>query len=354
MLSTDVFVVENVVKPAVVNGGEQKSVKEEQDAFIEPILRENPDRLALFPIEHPALFRHYKNHVALFWTVEEIDFSRDLKDWEKLTQNEKHFIKTTLGFFSSSDTLIMSNIAARFMNEIKLEEAKQFYAVQMMMEAIHSETYSLLIDTYIEDKAEKLHLFQAARTIPCVKEKADWAKKWIADEVSDFATRLIAFAIIEGLFFSSSFASLAYIRERNLMPGLTFSNSLIMRDEGLHTDFAAELYTLITHRVPKVKFNKIMKEAVEIETRFTIESLPSALIGINSTLMTQHVKFVADRLCSQLGYPKIYNVGPAFDFLERVSMPSKVNFFEARNDSYAKSGVGKTRDEMSFALDADF
>ena len=327
---------------------------EKADEFIEPILRDNPNRLALFPIEYPVLFQHYKNHVAVFWTVEEADLSKDLKDWEKMTANERHFIKNTLGFFSSADSIVMSNLAARFMNEVKIEEAKQFYAVQIMMEAIHSETYSLLIDTYIDDKAEKLHLLQAARTIPCVKEKADWAKKWIIDESSDFATRLIAFVIVEGLFFSSSFASIAYIRERNLMPGLTFTNSLIMRDEGLHTDFAAELYREIKMRVPKQKFNKIMKEAVDIETRFTVDSLPSALIGINSVLMTQHIKFVADRLCTQLGYPKLYNAGPAFDFMERVSVPSKVNFFEARNDSYVKSGVGKTMDEMSFALDVDF
>jgi ribonucleoside-diphosphate reductase beta chain len=277
-----------------------------------------------------------------------------LKDWVKLTPNEQHFIKNVLAFFAGSDGIIQENIAARFMNDVQLSEARQFYSVQLMMEAIHSETYSLLIDTYIEDKAEKLHLFQAIQTIPCVKKKAEWAQKWIDTTEEDFATRLVAFSIVEGIFFSGSFCAIYWLKERGLMPGLTTSNEFIARDEGLHTDFACGLYEEIERKLPKSKVHKIIREAVKIEKEFITESLPCHLVGMNNKLMAEYIEFVADRLSTQLGYGKIYSATNPFDFMERISLEGKDNFFEKRVTSYAKSGVGKTVTEMSFALDADF
>jgi len=324
------------------------------DGFVEPILQENPNRFTLFPIMKPKLFQKYKNHVSVFWTPEEIDLAKDLKDWVKLTPNEQHFIKNVLAFFAGSDGIIQENIAARFMNDVQLSEARQFYSVQLMMEAIHSETYSLLIDTYIEDKSEKLHLFQAIQTIPCVKKKAEWARKWIETTDEDFATRLVAFSIVEGIFFSGSFCAIYWLKERGLMPGLTTSNEFIARDEGLHTDFACALYEEIERKLPKSKVHKIIREAVKIEKEFITESLPCHLVGMNNKLMAEYIEFVADRLSSQLGYGKIYSATNPFDFMERISLEGKDNFFEKRVTSYAKSGVGKTTTEMSFALDADF
>jgi ribonucleoside-diphosphate reductase beta chain len=326
----------------------------ELEPFVEPILRENPNRFTLFPIIKPKLYQKYKNHVSVFWTPEEIDLAKDMKDWVKLNSNEQHFIKNILAFFAGSDGIIQENIAARFMNEVQLSEARQFYSVQLMMEAIHSETYSLLIDTYIEDKAEKEHLFHAIQTIPCVKGKAEWAQKWIESKEENFATRLIAFAVVEGIFFSGSFCAIYWLKERGLMPGLTTSNEFIARDEGLHTDFACGLYEEIEQKVPKAKAHKIIREAVKIEKQFITESLPCHLVGMNDKLMAQYIEFVADRLSSQLGYGKIYSTSNPFDFMERISLEGKDNFFEKRVTSYAKSGVGKTADEMSFALDADF
>lgn len=322
--------------------------------FVEPILQENPNRFTLFPIMKPKLYQKYKNHVSVFWTPEELDLAKDMKDWVKLNSNEQHFIKNILAFFAGSDGIIQENIAARFMNEVQLSEARQFYSVQLMMEAIHSECYSLLIDTYIEDKAEKDHLFHAIQTIPCVKGKAEWAQKWIESKEENFATRLIAFAVVEGIFFSGSFCAIYWLKERGLMPGLTTSNEFIARDEGLHTDFACALYEEIEQKVPKAKAHKIIREAVKIEKQFITESLPCHLVGMNDKLMAQYIEFVADRLCSQLGYGKIYSTANPFDFMERISLEGKDNFFEKRVTSYAKSGVGKSVDEMSFALDADF
>lgn len=324
------------------------------EEFVEPILRENPNRFTLFPIMKPALYKHYKNHVAVFWTPEEIDLAKDLKDWEKLTDNEQHFIKNILAFFAGSDGIIQENLAARFMKEVQIAEARQFYSVQLMMEAIHSETYSLLIDTYIEDKDEKLHLLKATQTIPCVKLKADWAQKWIESKDADFATRLVAFAVVEGVLFSGSFAAIYWLKERNLMPGLTLANLFIARDEALHTDFACALYEEIHHKLPKKKVHAIIREAVKIEKEFITESLPCRLIGINSELMTQYIEFVADRLSTQLGYGKIYNTPNSLDYMERIALPLKNNMFESRTSEYAKAGVGKTREEMSFSLDTDF
>jgi len=319
----------------------------------EPILVANPTRFTLFPITYPKLFELYKQHVAVFWSSEEIDLTKDLKDWVKLSSNEKNFIKNILAFFAGSDGVVMENIAAHFVSDVQIPEARQFYSVQMMMEAIHSESYSLLIDTYIDDKAEKLHLFQAIQTIPCVKQKADWALKWMASSES-FATRLIAFAVVEGIFFSGSFCAIYWIKERGLMPGLTTSNEFIARDEGLHTTFACTLYQEIVKKIPQEKVHQIVQEAVEIEKRFITESLPCSLIGMNAGLMSQYIEFVADRLCSQLEYSKIYHTVNPFDFMERICLDGKDNFFEKRVSSYSKAGVGKTAKEMSFAMDADF
>ena len=326
----------------------------EKEQFIEPILRENPNRYTLFPIVKSQLYQQYKNHLSTFWIVEEVSLERDKKDWIKLTDNERHFIKNVLAFFAGSDGIVQENLAARFMNEIQLSEARQFYAVQMMIEAVHSEMYSLLIDTYIEDTEEKLNLFRAIQTIPCVQLKAEWAQKWITSEDQDFATRLIAFAIVEGLFFSASFCAIYWLKERGLMPGLTTSNELIARDEGLHVKFAISLYQEIERKVPKAKVHTIIREAVDIEKKFITESSPCSMIGMNSTLMIQYIKFCADRLSSQLGYGKIYSVTNPFDFMERISLEGKDNFFEKRVTSYAKSGVGKTAKEMAFSLNTDF
>ncbi len=326
----------------------------EVDDFVEPILRENPNRFTLFPIMKPKLFQKYKDHVSVFWTPEEIDLAKDMKDWVRLNEKEQHFIKNVLGFFAGSDGIIQENIAARFMSEIQIPEARQFYSVQLMMEAIHNETYSLLIDTYIEDKAEKLALFQATQTIPCVTLKAQWAQKWIESKTENFATRLIAFAVVEGIFFSGSFCAIYWLKERGLMPGLTTSNEFIARDEGLHTDFACALYEEIEKKVTRNKVHKIIREAVKIEKQFITEALPCHLVGMNDKLMAQYIEFVADRLSTQLGYGKIYSTVNPFDFMERISLEGKDNFFEKRVTSYAKSGVGKSVNEMSFALDADF
>jgi ribonucleoside-diphosphate reductase beta chain len=333
---------------------ELKPLQLNEDSFVEPILTENPNRFTLFPIMKPKLFQHYKNHMSTFWVVEEIDLSKDMKDWVKLNTNEQFFIKNILGFFAGSDGIVQENLASRFMKEIQIPEARNFYSVQLMMEAIHSETYSLLIDTYIQDKDEKLQLFQATQTIPCVKLKAEWAQKWIESTDEDFATRLIAFAVVEGIFFSGSFCAIYWLKERGLMPGLTTSNEFIARDEGLHTDFACALYEEIERKLPKTKVHKIIREAVKIEKQFITESLPCHLVGMNNKLMAQYIEFVADRLSKQLGYSEVYGTSNPFDFMERISLEGKDNFFEKRVTTYAKAGVGKKQDEMTFSLDADF
>ncbi len=321
---------------------------------VEPILRENPNRFTLFPIMKPKLYQKYKEHLSVFWVAEEIDLSKDMKDWVKLTDNEQYFIKNILGFFAGSDGIVQENLASRFMKEIQLPEARNYYSVQMMMEAVHSEVYSLLIDTYVQDKEEKMKLFQATQTIPCVKQKAEWAQRWIEAKDEDFATRLIAFAVVEGIFFSGSFCAIYWLKERGLMPGLTTSNEFIARDEGLHTDFACALYEEIEHKLPKAKVHKIIREAVKIEKQFITESLPCHLVGMNDKLMSQYIEFVASRLSKQLGYGELYSTPNPFDFMERISLEGKDNFFEKRVTSYAKAGVGKKQEEMTFALDADF
>jgi ribonucleoside-diphosphate reductase beta chain len=320
----------------------------------EPLLIANPRRFVLFPIEHPDIMAMTKKAIAVFWTAEELDLTKDMRDWEKLDANTQHFIKHVLGFFAASDGILMENLAANFQNEVQWPEAKYFYANQNFMEAIHSETYSLLIDTYIDDKAEKQKLLEAASTIPAIQKKAEWALQWLNAKNANFATRLIAFAVVEGIFFSGAFCSIFCLKKRGLMPGLTTSNEFIARDEGMHTDFACLLYGKIKNRLKKGAVNKIIKEAVKIEKNFIIKALPCELIGMNADLMSQYIEFVADRLVSQLGYPKIYDAANPFDFMERISLEGKDNFFEKRVSNYAKAAVGKTQAEMSFSTEADF
>jgi ribonucleoside-diphosphate reductase beta chain len=322
---------------------------------IELLTQENPSRFVLFPICFQDIWDKYKNHMSVFWRAEEIDLSKDRTDWNKLNENEKHFIKNVLAFFAGSDGIVLENLGTRFMSEIQIPEAKCFYGFQMMIENVHSETYSLLIDTYIQDKQEKDRLLNAIETIPCVKRKAEWALKWINDNESTFALRLIAFAIVEGIFFSGSFCSIFWLKKRGLMPGLTFSNELISRDEGLHTDFAVLLYTkYIKNKIPEKKVHEIFSEAVDIEKEFITESLPCNLIGMNSELMKQYIEFVADRLLSQLKYEKMYNTNNPFDFMEMISLRGKTNFFEKRVGEYQLAGVGVSKDSMVFNLDANF
>ena len=321
----------------------------------EPLLTENDDRFVIFPIKYPDIWEKYKQHMAVFWTPEEIDLSKDVKDWtEKLNDNERYFIKNILGFFAGSDGIVMENLASRFTREVQIAEAKFFYNCQNLLEAVHSETYSLLIDTYITDKQEKSDLLRAIQTIPCVKSKADWALAWIDSKDADFATRLIGFAAVEGIFFSGAFCAIFWLKQRGVMPGLTLSNEFIARDEGLHTDFACLLYSKIVNRLTKQKVHKIIRDAVKIEKKFITKSLPCDLIGMNSKLMSQYIEFVADRLLLQLGYPKAYNSANPFSFMERISLENKDNFFEKRVSTYGKATVGKDREEMKFSMSTDF
>ena len=312
------------------------------------------NRYVIFPIKYNEIWRQYKNAVATFWTPEEIDLSKDLDDWNKLNDNEKLFIKNILAFFAGSDGIIIENLGKRFMNEINIPEIISFYSYQLFIENIHSETYSLLIDTYIKDETEKTFLFNAIKNIPCVKKKADWSKKWIDDKENNFSIRLIAFAIVEGIFFSGSFCAIYWLKKRGLMHGLTFSNELISRDEGLHTDFAVLLYSMIKNKIPQSKINSIIKEAVDIEKEFITKSLPCRLIGMNNELMITYIEFVADRLLLQLGYKKLFNSKNPFDFMELISLQGKTNFFERRVGEYTKSGIGKTQIENSFNITDDF
>lgn len=325
------------------------------DEWIEPILRSNQDRFTLFPIKHHNLYTKYKQHVSVFWTVEEVDLSKDLKDWNNLDNNKQHFIKNILGFFHSSDGIVMENISLNFANEVQLPEARCFYAMQNMIESIHSEMYALLIDTYIEDRDEKLHIQKAITTIPSIQKKALWTQKWISNNNTiPFPIRLIAFSAVEGIFFSGSFCAIFWLKEQGLMPGLTTSNEFIARDEGLHTDFACELYKELERKVPEDIVKSIIQDAVIIEKEFITESLPCELIGMNSTLMKEYIEFVADRLLVQLGYQKIYCTNNPFDFMERISLEGKDNFFEKRVTAYGKVGVGRDRKEMVFSTTDDF
>ena len=318
----------------------------------EPLLQEDENRYVMFPIQDQDIWKMYKKQVDCFWRAEEIDLSKDISHWESLNKDEKYFISMILAFFAASDGIVLENLAARFMGEVQSSEARAFYGFQIAMENIHSETYSLLIDTYIKDREEKSMLFQAIQNYPCIKKKADWAIKWIQDKRSSFATRLIAFACIEGIFFSGAFCSIYWLKKRGLMPGLTFSNELISRDEALHTEFAVLLYSKLNKKINKQKVMEIIKEAVEIEKEFICDALPCRLIGMNSDLMCQYIEFVADRLIVQLGYEKIYNTKNPFDFMDMISIEGKTNFFEKRVSEYALAD--KTKQEDVFDLDSDF
>lgn len=322
----------------------------------EPILQENKNRFVLFPIEHDDIWKFYKQAEASFWTAEEIDLSQDLKDWENLSDGERHFISHVLAFFAASDGIVNENLAENFVAEVQYTEAKFFYGFQIAIENIHSETYSLLIDTYIKDPVEKDKLFNAIDTMDCVKKKADWALRWI--EKGNFQERLIAFAAVEGIFFSGSFCSIFWLKKRGLMPGLSFSNELISRDEGLHCDFACLLYNNhVIKKLPEETIIDIIKDAVEIEKEFVTDALPVKLIGMNATLMCQYIEFVADRLLVELGCKRIYNVSNPFDFMEMISLQGKTNFFEKRVAEYQKAGVMKEGGEQQksrFSLDEDF
>ncbi len=320
----------------------------------EPMLDGTDERFTIFPIRHPDLWEKYKHHMAVLWMPEEVDLSKDMKDWEKLSENEQYFIKNILGFFAGSDGIVMENLALRFMREVKWQEAKFFYSCQNMIEGIHSETYSLLIDTYIRDPAEKDKLLRATQTIPCVQKKADWALNWIENKDASFATRLLAFAAVEGIFFSGAFCAIFWLKQRGLMPGLTLSNEFIARDEGLHTDFACLLYSKLANKLTKQQAHKIIREAVKIEKQFITKSLPCELIGMNAKLMAQYIEFVADRLLLQLGYPKAYSATNPFAFMERISLENKDNFFEKRVSTYAKASVGKKPEDMKFKMTDDF
>ena len=316
------------------------------------ILIPDDNRFVMFPIQHDDIWQMYKRQVDCFWRAEEVDLSKDINDWNKLNSDEQQFIKMVLAFFAASDGLVLENLANRFMGDVQLSEARAFYGFQIAMENIHSEMYSLLIDTYIHNSTEKTKLFEATQNYPCIAKKADWAKKWIGDENSNFASRLVAFAAIEGIFFSASFASIYWIKKRGLMPGLTLSNEFISRDEALHTEFAILLYSKLQTKLTKTRIYEIIQEAVAIEKEFITEAIPCRMIGMNSKLMIQYIEYVADRLVLQLGYDKIYHSQNPFDFMELISMESKVNFFERTNSEYALAN--KTVDDDVFEFNADF
>ncbi len=321
----------------------------------EPILAENKDRFVIFPIKHNDIWEFYKKSEASFWTAEEIDLSNDVSDWNnKLNDNERHFVKHVLAFFAASDGIVNENLAINFLNEVQYPEARFFYGFQVMMENIHSETYSLLIDTYIKDPVEKDKLLHAVETVPCVGKKAEWALTWINN--GSFAERLIAFAAVEGIFFSGSFCSIFWLKKRGLMPGLSFSNELISRDEGLHCDFACMLYSdHVKNKLPKETVTKIITDAVVIEKEFVSDAIPVRLIGMNADLMCQYIEFCADRLLLALGCDKFYNASNPFDFMEMISLQGKTNFFEKRVAEYQKSGVMNNKEENNvFNLDEDF
>lgn len=322
---------------------------------VEPILEKNENRFVIFPIEHHDIWEWYKKSEASFWTAEEIDLHQDLTDWStKLNADERYFIKHILAFFAASDGIVNENLAENFVNEVQYSEAKFFYGFQIMMENIHSETYSLLIDTYVKDDKEKNMLFNALDNFPAIKKKADWALKWI--DSPSFAERLIAFAAVEGIFFSGAFCSIFWLKKRGLMPGLTFSNELISRDEGVHCDFAVHIHNHhLINKVPKDRIKEIIVDALDIEREFITESLPASLIGMNSKLMTQYLEFVTDRLLSELQCEKVYNTKNPFDFMDMISLQGKTNFFEKRVAEYQKAGVTNTDKESNkISFDADF
>lgn len=320
----------------------------------EPLLQENPNRFVIFPIQHADIWKMYKDHVSVFWRPEEVDLSKDMVHWQGLSDGEQHFIKRILGFFAGSDGIVMENLSQRFMNEVQVPEAKFFYGMQMMMETVHSEMYSLLIDTYIADRQEKVDILRSIQTVPCIQRKAEWALQWISNTEADFPTRLLAFAAVEGIFFSGAFCSIFWLKQRGLMPGLCASNEFIARDEGLHTEFAGLLYSKCVGRLSQEKAHQLIREAVEIEKEFITEALPCSLIGMNAARMAEYIQFVADRLLSSLGYEKIWSTANPFPWMERISLEGKDNFFEKRVTNYQMAGVGVDSAKMSFALDEEF
>lgn len=322
------------------------------ELLTEPLLCEDTSRYVMFPVQNQDIWKMYKKQVDSFWRAEEVDLSKDLGDWSKLTEDEQYFISMVLAFFAASDGIVMENLATRFMGDVQLSEARAFYGFQIAMENIHSEMYSLLIETYIKDKAHKQRLFTAIETFPCIKKKADWARKWINDsDKSSFATRLVAFACVEGIFFSSSFAAIYWIKKRGLMPGLTLSNEFISRDEALHTEFAILLYSTLNNKLSKEQVATIIRDAVEIEKEFILESLPCRLIGMNSAMMSQYIEFVGDRLCLQLGIDKLYGSANPFDFMELISIESKSNFFERTVSEYALANKEMSSDVFSMTCE---
>ena len=319
----------------------------------EPILKDNPNRFVIFPIQHHDIWSFYKKAEASFWTAEEIDLSDDLNDYAALTDGERHFVNNVLAFFAASDGIVNENLAENFVSEVQYPEAKFFYGFQIMMENVHSETYSLLIDTYVKDPEEQSKYLKAIETIPCVQKKAEWALKWI--DSPSFAERLIAFAAVEGIFFSGSFCSIFWLKKRGLLPGLSFSNELISRDEGLHCDFACHLHNNhVINKVPKEKIHEIIHSALEIEKEFITESLPVDLIGMNATLMKRYLEFVADRLLIDLKCDKVYNSDNPFDFMQNIALQNKTNFFEKRVAEYAKSNVGEKAENNELNFNVEF
>merc|ERR1719394_1502350 len=339
---------DNIVK-------KNESIEEEKkDVAVEPLLKENPQRFVIFPIQYAEIWKMYKKAEASFWTTEEVDLSKDLNDWDSLKPDERYFITHVLAFFAASDGIVNENLGERFLKDVQIPEARCFYGFQIAIENIHGEMYSLLIDTYVRDADERNKLFNAIETIPAVKKKADWALRWINSDNATFAERIIAFASVEGIFFSGSFAAIFWLKKRGLMPGLTFSNELISRDEGLHCDFACLMYHYLVQKPSQERVIEIICNAVDIEIEFLTEALPVALIGMNSLLMIQYIKFVADRLLRELSCEKVYNVENPFDFMENISLEGKTNFFEKRVGEYQKMGVMNTNEESKFCLDADF
>jgi len=324
------------------------------DPAKEPLLRDNPRRFVIFPIEYQDIWKMYKKAEASFWTVEEVDLSKDLNDWHNLKDTERHFISHVLAFFAASDGIVNENLVERFSQEVQVTEARCFYGFQVAMENVHSEMYSLLIETYIRDSKEREFLFNAIETLPCVKKKADWAMNWIASTKANFGERIIAFAAVEGIFFSGSFASIFWLKKRGLMPGLTFSNELISRDEGLHCDFACLMFRHLVQKPPKERVIEIIDEAVKIEQEFLTDALPVNMLGMNCKLMSDYIEFVADRLLGELGIDKIYNTKNPFSFMEFISLEGKTNFFEKKVGEYQKAGVMANRLDNVFTLDAEF
>jgi ribonucleoside-diphosphate reductase subunit M2 len=320
----------------------------------EPLLKKNPRRFVILPIQYDEIWMMYKKAEASFWTVEEVDLSKDLTHWGELKEEEKYFISHVLAFFAASDGIVNENLVERFMQEVQIPEARCFYGFQIAIENIHSEMYSLLIDTYIRDPVERNHLFNAIETVPAVKKKAEWALNWISADKASYAERIIAYASVEGIFFSGSFAAIFWLKKRGLMPGLTFSNELISRDEGLHTDFACLMFRHLVNKPTEKRIKEIVCEAVKIETEFLTEALPVRLIGMNCQLMTLYIQFVADRLLTELECSKVYNVENPFDFMENISLDGKTNFLEKRVAEYQKAGVMSKNDDKKFTLDADF